>query len=123
MERIPTVKAAVVQYFPILFNLQATDEKVIRSINEVVQKGTQVIFFPEVYIPVYPCGLTFGTVVGKRRSSGRRLWQHYWSNCVNIPSNTTAAYEEAANEANAFVSMGMIERDSSSSNGILYCTI
>ena len=96
MEKFPTMKVAVIQDSPILFNRQDTDIKAIRLINETSQKGIQLILFPEVHIPVYPRGLTFGTVVRKRRSSDRRQWQHYWSNIGNIPSNTTAALGEIA---------------------------
>lgn len=115
----PKVTVAVVQAAPVLFDREATVEKACRLITETAAQGAQLILFPEAFIPCYPRGLSFGTVVGSRSNNGRLTWQRYWENSVEIPSTAVERLSEAAKKANAYVVMGIIERDS----GTLYCTM
>jgi nitrilase len=114
----PKVKVAVVQAAPILFDREATVEKTCRLTVEAASQGAQLILFPEAFIPAYPRGLSFGTVVGSRSQQGRDTWQAYWSNAVDIPSPATEALGAAARQAKAYLVVGVIERD----GGTLYCT-
>jgi nitrilase len=61
-------------------------------------------------------------VVGSRSKDGRLTWQRYWENSVEIPSTAVNKLAEAAKKANAYVVMGIVERDSEFSRGTLYCT-
>ncbi|MBI5950280.1 MAG: carbon-nitrogen hydrolase family protein [Chloroflexi bacterium] len=117
-EAFPKVKVAVVQAAPVLFDREATVEKTCRLTAEAATQGAQLILLPEAFIPAYPRGLTFGTVVGSRSPQGRDIWQAYWSNAVDIPSPATEALGAAARQAKAYLVVGVIERDS----GTLYCT-
>lgn len=119
----PTVKVAVVQAAPALFDRDATVEKTCRLVAAAAAQGARLILFPEAFIPAYPRGLSFGTVVGSRSSNGRRAWQTYWANAVDVPGPATRALGEAAREANAYLAIGVIERDSYFSRGTLYCTL
>jgi nitrilase len=121
-EDFPTVKAAVVQAAPVLFNREASVEKACRLTREAAEKGAKLILFPEAFIPCYPRGLSFGTVVGSRSSNGRRAWQTYWANSVDIPGPAVEALGEAAREAACYLAVGVIERDGQYSHGTLYCT-
>ncbi len=123
METFPKVKAAVVQAAPILFNREASVEKACRLALETSDQGAQLILLPEAFIPAYPRGLTFGTVVGSRSPAGRDTWQAYWANAVEVPSAATQALGEAARRANAFLVIGVVERDRQYSRGTLYCTL
>ncbi|MCB0129214.1 MAG: carbon-nitrogen hydrolase family protein, partial [Caldilineaceae bacterium] len=71
----------------------------------------------------YPRGLSFGAVVGSRSAQGRRTWQRYWANAVDVPGPATDALGEAARQAGVHLAIGVIERDGDSSGGTLYCTI
>jgi nitrilase len=122
-EPLPTVHAAVVQATPCLFDRDATVEKTCRLTAEAAAQGANLIVFPEAYIPAYPRGLSFGAVVGSRSAAGRDLWQVYWSQAVDVPGPATQALGEAARQANAFLSVGVIERDTTFSRGTLYCTV
>jgi len=117
------VRVAVVQAAPVLFNREATVEKACRLALEAGAQGAQVILFPEAFVPAYPRGLTFGTVVGSRSAQGRLTWQAYWSESVEVPGPATDALGEAARQANAYMAIGVIERDSRYSHGSLYCTL
>jgi nitrilase len=117
-DTFPKVKVAVVQAAPVLFDREATVEKTCRLTAEAAAQGAQLILFPEAFIPAYPRGLTFGTVVGSRSPQGRDTWQRYYSNAVELPSPATEALGAAARQAKAYLVVGVIERE----GGTLYCT-
>jgi nitrilase len=124
MHDSPTkVKVAVVQAASRLFDRAACVEKACRLIEEAASQGAKLILFPEAFIPAYPRGLTFGTVVGSRSKSGRETWEKYWRNSLEIPSEASNRIGEAARQAQAYVAVGVIERDTESSQGTLYCTL
>jgi nitrilase len=122
-ESFPRVKVAVVQAAPILFNREATVEKACRLAIEAAAQGAKLILFPEAFIPAYPRGLSFGTAVGRRSPAGRRTWQRYWANAIDVPGPATEALEAAARQASAYLAIGVIERDNQFSRGTLYCTL
>jgi nitrilase len=117
------IKVAVVQAAPVLFDREATVEKACCLIERAADQGAQLILFPEAFIPAYPRGLAFGTVVGSRSPVGRRVWQRYWENTVEVPGPTTLRLGEAAKKANVYLAIGVIERDAARSTGTLYCTL
>ena len=122
-DSLPRVKVAVVQAASILFNREATVEKACRLTVEAAAQGARLILFPEAFIPAYPRGLSFGTVVGSRSPAGRRIWQCYWTNAVEVPGPATEALGAAARQARAYLAIGVIERDNQFSRGTLYCTL
>lgn len=122
-DQFPKVKVAVVQAAPILFDREATLEKTCRLTEEAAAQGAKIILFPEAFIPAYPRGLGFGAVVGSRSPAGRRLWERYWANSVEVPSPVTEALGNAARKAQVYLNVGVIERDSETSHGTLYCTL
>jgi len=122
-DTFPKFKAAVVQAAPVLFNREATVEKTCQLTAEAAAQGANLILFPEAFIPAYPRGLTFGTVVGSRNPLGRMTWQTYWANSVDVPGPATEALGAAARQANAYLCVGVIERDTQTSRGTLYCTV
>jgi nitrilase len=117
-----TVRVAVVQAAPVLFDRQATIEKTIELTQQAAKQGARLILFPEAFIPAYPRGFAFGVTVGSRTPEGRRLWQIYLENSVDVPSRATDQLGEAARQANAYLVVGVIERDEKS-RGTLYCTL
>jgi nitrilase len=123
MPTMKTIKVAVVQAAPILFDRQASLNKACHWIAETASQGAQLVLFPEAFIPAYPRGLSFGTVVGSRSPAGRLTWQRYWANAVEVPGPTTQALGQAAQQAGVYVAIGVIERDAQFSRGTLYCSL
>jgi nitrilase len=121
--RYDLIPVAVVQAAPVLFNREATVKKTCDLIDEAASKGARVILFPEAFIPAYPRGLTFGTVVGSRTEEGRYTWQRYWENAIDVPGVETEIIGEAVKKASAYLAIGVIEKDSTFSGGTLYCTL
>ncbi len=121
-DSFPVVKAAVIQAAPVLFDREKTVAKACRLIKEAAEAGAQLLLFPEAFVPAYPRGLSFGTVVGSRTPEGRLTWQRYWANSVDVPGPATEALGDAACEAGVYVAIGVVERDSTFSGGTLFCT-
>jgi nitrilase len=122
-EEPSSVSVAVVQAAPIPFDREATVEKACELVHETAAQGAQLILLPEAFIPAYPRGLSFGTVVGSRRPEGRRIWQRYWENAVEVPSPATQKLAVAVREEGVYLAVGIIERGSRFSEGTLYCTL
>jgi len=117
-----SVKVAVVQAAPVLFDRETTIDKACGLIAEAGAEGARLVLLPEAFVPAYPRGLGFGMVVGQRSDAGRRLWERYREGAVDVPSPATERLGEAARAAAAWVAIGVIERDEVS-RGTLYCTL
>ena len=122
-DELSPVRVAVVQAAPIPFDREATVDKACELIHEAATQGAQLILFPEAFIPAYPRGLSFGTVVGNRSPEGRRVWQRYWENAVEVPSPATEKLAEVVRESGAYVVVGIVERGHRFSEGTLYCSM
>ena len=122
-DRLQTVKVAVVQASPILFDREGTLQKTCGLIRDVSAKGVDLILFPEAFIPAYPRGLGFGAVIGSRSAEGRRTFERYWANAVEVPGPATEILGEAAREAGVYLAIGVIERENRFGRGTLYCTL
>ena len=105
-----------------LFNRSASVSKACELITEAGKNGAALVLFPEAFIPAYPRGLTFGTVIGNRTDTGRELWQIYWENSVDVPGPDTNRLGKAAKASGIFLAIGVIEKDAVS-RGTLYCTL
>jgi nitrilase len=114
-----TVRAAVVQSAPVVFDRERTLEKTRALIADAAGKAAQLILFPEAFVSGYPRGLDFGARVGSRTPEGRELFRRYWESSVDVPGQATAVLGEAARQAKAHVVIGVIERD----RGTLYCSV
>jgi nitrilase len=120
---LQSVKVAVVQAASVLFNREKTISKACHLIKEASSSNAELVLFPEAFIPAYPRGLTFGTVVGNRTPEGRQTWERYWKNSIEVPSQYTKILGEAAQESDVFLAIGVIEKDSEYSRGTLYCSL
>ncbi|MBR6015094.1 MAG: carbon-nitrogen hydrolase family protein [Firmicutes bacterium] len=104
-------KIAVIQGAPVMFDKKACVEKAIRLIDECAAKGTELIVFPELFIPCYPYGMTFGFTVGSRTKPGREDWKVYYDNSILADGEEMAQIVDAAVRNNAYVSIGYSEVD------------
>jgi nitrilase len=124
MEETPkTVKVSVVQASPVLFDREATLKKTCDLIRNISAKGVDLILFPEAFIPAYPRGLGFGAVIGSRSAAGRRTFERYWDNAVEVPGPATQVLGRAAREAGVYLAIGVIEKENRFGRGTLYCTL
>ena len=112
---------AVVQASPILFDKKKTIEKIGDLTSKAAKQNAGLILFPEVFIPGYPRGLSFGTVVGSRSVEGRELFLRYWENAIEVQSKETEQLGKFAKEAKAYLVIGVTEKDKTSDT--LFCTL
>jgi nitrilase len=109
---------AAVQAAPVFLNREATVEKACALIAEAGQAGARLIAFPESFIPAYP-DWVWAVPAGDTRVLNR-LYAALLANAVEIPSPATDRLCEAARKSNAWVVMGLTERNSEASGGSLY---
>lgn len=106
-----TCKIAVVQASPIMFNKTACVDKAIKYIDECASNGAELVVFPELFIPGYPYGMTFGYTVGSRNSDGRKDWKNYYDNSILAEGSEMISIIECAKRNNVYVSIGYSEID------------
>ncbi len=112
----------MVQSAPILFDAEKTIDKVATLVADAAGNGVDLVLFPEAFIPAYPRGLSFGTVVGSRTPEGRKTWLRYWENSIEVPGPSSDKLAAIARENKVILAIGVIEKDTSS-QGTLYCTL
>lgn len=115
------LKVAVIQAAPILFDLEKSLQNTYDLIAQAAEKEAQLVVFPESFLPAYPRGLSFGSVVGSRTEAGREQWQLYWQNSVEVPGPVTEKLADWAKKFGVYLAMGITERDAI--NGSLYCSL
>ncbi len=113
-----TCKIALVQAEPVMFNKSASLEKALKYIDEAARQNSDLIVFPELFIPGYPVGMNFGFSVGKRNEDGRKDWKRYYDESVVVGDTEFLQLSESAKKSGAYISIGFSERDAVS--GTLY---
>lgn len=103
-------RIALVQATPVMFDKAACVEKAVSYIEKAAKKSAELIVFPELFIPGYPYGMTFGFTVGSRNADGRKDWKLYYDNSITVPGPETELLGQAAKNAGAYVSIGVSER-------------
>ena len=111
------IHVAIIQSSPVFFDKKRTLDKIFSLIKKTDGKA-DLILFPEAFIPGYPRLMTFGTRVGGRTEEGRDTWAAYYENAMDVPGPETLKLGKLARQYNAYLSIGVIERET----GSLYCT-
>ena len=122
LQKVKQYKVAVIQAGSEFMDKEKGVKKAVKLIKEASEENAKIIVFPEAFIPAYPRGMSFGTVVGSRSEEGRKDFLRYWENSITIPGPETDMIGKAAKQAKAYVVIGVIEKDRDSSQGTLYCT-
>jgi nitrilase len=113
-------RISVVQATPVLFDVNASLDKVEHWVKKAAKENPDLILFPEAFLPGYPRGLSFGTKIGDRSEQGRDTWLQYWENSVSVPSNHTERLGKIAAQYKTWLVIGVVERGDS---GSLYCAM
>lgn len=111
-------KVALVQAEPVLFDKKASLKKTLEYIEKAAVQKPDLIVFPELFIPGYPIGMSFGFSMGKRTEEGREDWKRYYDASVVAGEEEFQLLSDAAKKASAYISIGFSERDAV--NGTLY---
>lgn len=114
-------KVALIQDSPIFFDKAKTLDKVEALVIQHAQLGCNLIVFPESFIPGYPRGFNFGTVIGSRKPEGRELYAEYYNNSIDVDSEDITRLEKLAKQQSTYLVLGVTERQKN--NGRLYCSM
>ncbi|MCO6510340.1 MAG: carbon-nitrogen hydrolase family protein [Aridibacter famidurans] len=113
------VRAALIQQPPVFLNLEASVAKVSDLARECANEGTEVIVFPETWLPGYPVWLDDAPEAALwEHPPAKRLFGYLFENSVEIPGPEFGRLVEAAKDSAAYIVIGMHERD----GGTLYNT-
>lgn len=113
-----TVRAAVVQAAPALFDTPRTLQKLADLTADAARQRAELVVFPEAFIGGYPKGHDFGVSVGIRTAEGRDQFRRYHESAVEVPGPATEFLGSVAKDHAVHLVVGVIERD----GGTLYCT-
>lgn len=116
-----SVTVGVAQATPALFDCEATVQRVVEWISRAAEAGCELLLFPESFIPVYPRGLRYDAVVGRRSDESRRQWLDYWQQSVTADDPRLAPVQDAIRRAGLYVALGVTERELR--GGSLYCSL
>ena len=118
-----TVRVAVVQAAPAIFDREKTMEKALALISEAAEKGANLVVFPEAFIPCYPRGLSFGFAMGSRTMEGRKDFQRFYDNCVAVPGPDVDRLANSAGENKVYLAMGVNEKNGNGLDGTIHCCV
>lgn len=112
---------SIVQAAPLLFELDATIDKVAEFVGQAADQGANFVLFPEAFVGGYPRGLSFGCVVGDRKADGREHWLKYSQSCPVVDGPEFTRLATIAKQHSIWLAIGVIEREVV--GGSLYCSI
>ncbi len=106
-----TCRAAIVQATPVMFDKARSLEKALCLMDEAAANAAELIVFPELFLPGYPYGMTFGFTVGSRRADGRQDWKQYYDNSLLADGPEMQQLRDRAAALGVYLSMGYSQRD------------
>jgi aliphatic nitrilase len=103
---MPIIRAAAVQFSPVLYSREATVAKLCNMLLDLGRDGVQFAVFPETVVPYYP----YFSFVQPPFATGK---QHLklLEESVTVPSAATRQIGEACREAGIVACIGINERD------------
>ena len=101
-----TIRAAAVQFSPVLYSRQATVDKLCSTLLALGREGVQFAVFPETVVPYYP----YFSFVQPPFAMGKEHLQ-LLEQSVTVPSDVTRQIGEACREAGIVASIGVNERE------------
>jgi nitrilase len=103
--RASRLRVAAVQATPVLFDMRSTLQVVVAEIAEAASHGTDLVVFPESFVPGYP------DWVWRRPPMSDGAWYARFSaQAVDVDGSDLDPVRAAAREAKVWVALGVTER-------------
>ena len=115
------VKVCLIQDSPVFFDKEKTIQKIESLVKTHARQGSELIVFPESFIPGYPRGFSFGAVVGSRTEEGRKIYTEYHKNSIDLEGEELQRLVKLAKTEKVYLVIGITEKQSN--NGSLYCSM
>jgi len=112
------VRVACAQVEPVVFDRDATLDKLESVAADVAAKGAQLVLFPETFVPVYPSS-RWAHALAVSGKGGKELWARLARASVTVPSAETDRIGAIAKQHALVVAVGVNELD----GGTLYNTL
>src|SRR3954454_2616705 len=113
-----TVRAAVVQAAPVLFDTPRTLDKLAALTADAAGQRAELVVFPEAFVGGYPKGHDFGVTLGIRSPEGREDFRRLFESAIEVPGTATEFLGSIAKEQGVHLVVGVVEKE----GGTLYCT-
>ncbi len=113
-------KVAAVSATPVFMNREATVEKACALIDEAAGQGSELIVFPETFIPTYP--MWVWEIPASEGGMMAELQAELVEQSVEIPGPATDRLCEAARRVGVHVVMGVNEPATDTAGSSLYNT-
>lgn len=113
-----TVRAAVVQAGPVLFDTPRTLTKLADLVADAARRRAELVVFPEAFVGGYPKGHDFGVRLGLRSPDGREEFRRLFESAIEVPGPAAEFLGSVARDHGLHLVTGVVERD----GGTLYCT-
>jgi nitrilase len=112
------VRVACAQIEPVVFDREATLDKLESVAADVAAKGAQLVLFPETFVPVYPSS-RWAHALAVSGEGGKELWARLARASVTVPSAATDRIGAIARQHALVLAVGVNELD----GGTLYNTL
>jgi nitrilase len=114
-------KVAVMQTSPVFLNKAETTDKACELIAQASSQGARLAVFPEAFISGYPDWVWL--LPPSKKAMISDLYAELLENSVIIPDQSTELLCKATKKAGIYVTIGVNERNSESSNSSLFNTL
>jgi nitrilase len=112
------VRVACAQVESVVFDREATLDKLATVAAEVASKAAQLVLFPETFVPVYPSS-RWAHALAVWGGGGKELWARLARASVTVPSPETERIGAVAKQHGLVLAVGVNEPD----GGTLYNTL
>ena len=116
------VTVACAQLEPVIFDRDATIEKLAAGAAEIAAKGARLAVFPEAFVPAYPSSTWAKALAGWAEEGAKEAFALLARESVEIPGPAERRLGEIARENELWLVTGVTERDPARP-GTLYNTL
>src|SRR3954447_4418341 len=109
--RSGTVRVAVVQAAPVLFDTAKSLQKLADLAADAAKTEAELVVFPEAFVGGYPKGHDFGVTIGSRSPDGRDEFRRYFGSAVEIPGPGAERIGAVARDHGIHLVVGVVERE------------
>lgn len=113
-----SVRVACAQIEPVIFDRDATIDKLATVAAEAAANGAQLVLFPETFVPAYPSS-RWARSLAVWGEVGKELWARLARASVTVPSAETERLGSIARQHALVLAVGVNELD----GGTLYNTL
>jgi len=103
------VTVACVQAEPVIFDRDATVEKIAEIAAEAASQGAELVVFPEAFIPVYPSSRWAAVLAAG--ADGKPVFARLARESIELPSPAAERLGQIARDSNVWLAVGANELD------------